>query len=136
MGDAVGDGRVDGVLGDVALDAEVVVAAVSVGVERAELHLHLVGGLPGADDRPRRCGPWPGSRSSSCEMAPQVVEDVLGGDGLGADAAFGEGDVLGNARIEVVADHQHVEMLVDGVDREGAGGVGDEGSTLAAPRRG
>ena len=30
-----------------------------------------------------------------------------------ADAALGEGDVLGDARVEVMADHQHVEMLVD-----------------------
>ena len=48
----------------------------------------------------------------------EIVEDVLGGDGLLADAALGEGDVLGNARIQVMADHQHVQMLVHGVDRE------------------
>ena len=52
------------------------------------------------------------------------METVLGGDGLGADARLGEGDVLGDLRVEVVADHEHVEMLVDGVDREGARGVG------------
>ena len=26
---------------------------------------------------------------------------------------LGEGDVLGDRRVEVMADHQHVEMLVD-----------------------
>jgi hypothetical protein len=29
--------------------------------------------------------------------APEVVEDVLGGDGLAADARLGEGHVLGDA---------------------------------------
>ena len=43
----------------------------------------------------------------------QVVQNVLGGDRLGADAALGEGDVLGDRRVEMVADHQHVQMLVD-----------------------
>ena len=52
------------------------------------------------------------------------MEDVLGRDGLLADAAFGEGDVLGNARAQVVADHQHVEMLGHGVDRVGPRRVG------------
>jgi hypothetical protein len=46
-----------------------------------------------------------------------VVEDVLGGDGLATDAALGERDVLGNLAIEVVTHHQHVEMLVERVDR-------------------
>jgi hypothetical protein len=26
--------------------------------------------------------------------------------------------------VQVVADHEHVQVLVDGVDRQGAGGVG------------
>ena len=46
------------------------------------------------------------------------MQNVLGRDRLLADAAFGKGDILGNARIEMVADHQHVEMLghrIDGV---------------------
>ena len=51
----------------------------------------------------------------------EIVQQILGGDGLGPDARFGEGDVLGNLRVEMMADHQHVEMLVDGVDREGPG---------------
>ena len=43
------------------------------------------------------------------------------------DAALGERDVLGHVRVEVVADHQHVEMLVDRVDRERPGRVGRRG---------
>ena len=58
------------------------------------------------------------------EMRAEVVQDVLGGDGLLADAALGEGDVLGDRRVEVMADHEHVEMLVDRVDGVGPGRVG------------
>ena len=46
------------------------------------------------------------------------MQDVLGRDRLLADAALGECQILGDRRIEVVAHHQHVEMLVDGVARE------------------
>ncbi len=45
----------------------------------------------------------------------EVVQDVLGRDGLAADAALGEGHVLGDRAVEVVADHEHVEMLVQRV---------------------
>ena len=47
------------------------------------------------------------------EKRAEVVQDVLGGDRLAADAALGERDVLRDARVEMVAHHQHVEMLVD-----------------------
>ena len=46
----------------------------------------------------------------SCRMSSAAIVSR-------ADAAFGERHVLGDRRIEVVAHHQHVEMLVDGVDR-------------------
>ena len=46
------------------------------------------------------------------------MEDVLRGDGLAADAAFRERHVLRDARVQMVAHHEHVEMLVEGVDGE------------------
>ncbi|MPN07233.1 hypothetical protein SDC9_154499 [bioreactor metagenome] len=52
------------------------------------------------------------------------MQDILGGDGLTANPALGKRNVLGNGRIEVVAYHQHVQMLVDGVDGERPGGIG------------
>ena len=52
------------------------------------------------------------------------MQDVLGGDRFFPDAAFGEGEVLGNALVEVMADHEHVEMFVERVLRIGARRVG------------
>jgi len=54
----------------------------------------------------------------------EVVQDILGRDRLLADAAFGKGQVLGDRRIEMVAHHQHVEMLVDRVAGEGPRRIG------------
>ena len=65
----------------------------------------------------------------------EVVQDVLGGDGLAADARLGEGHVLGDRRVEVVADHQHVEVLVDGVDRVRPRRVGATTAARSARRR-
>jgi hypothetical protein len=44
------------------------------------------------------------------------VQHVLGGDRLAADPRLGERDVLGHPRVEVVAHHRHVEVLVERVD--------------------
>ena len=47
----------------------------------------------------------------------EIVQDVFGRDRLAANAALGERHVLGDVLVEVVADHQHVEMLVERVHR-------------------
>ena len=122
LGDAVGDRRVDRVLGDVSLDALVVVARAVAG-QRAELHLHLVGGLPGPDDGLADPAHRLRVRAHHADDAA-VVEHVLGADRLGPDAALGERHVLGDAPRQVMADHQHVEVLVDRVDGERPGRVG------------
>ena len=74
------------------------------------------------------------SRADHADRA-QVVEDVFGGDGLAADAALGEGDVLGQILVQVMADHQHVQVLVERVDGVGAGGVGASWAGHWARRR-
>jgi hypothetical protein len=118
----VRNGGVDGVLGHVALDARVVVAG-GVALQAAALHLHLVRGLPGAQDDFAHAAHGLAVAAHHADGA-QVVQDVFGGDGLLADAAFGKGQVFGNAGIEVVAHHEHVHMLVQRVVRVGHGGVG------------
>ena len=62
------------------------------------------------------------------------MQDVLGGDRLLADAALGEGEVLGDALVEVMADHQHVEMLVERVLRIGPRRVGRRGQHVGQAR--
>ena len=124
VGDALRDGRVDGVFGDVAFGAGVVGFAVA--GQGAALGLHLVGGLPGADDHLADAAHGLAVAADHADGA-EVMQDVLRGDGLAADAAFGEGDVLGDVRVQVVADHEHIEMFVERVGRVGPGGVGGAG---------
>ena len=57
-------------------------------------------------------------------MHAAVVQDVLGRDGFGANAALGKGHVLRHRPRQVMAHHEHVEMLVDGVDGERPGRIG------------
>src|SRR5439155_20480045 len=84
---------------------------------------HLVGRLPGADQHLADAAHRLAVGGDHGEGA-EVVQDVLGGDGLAPDAALGEGDVLGDVGVEVVTHHQHVEMLLQRVHRERARRVG------------
>src|SRR5690554_4778566 len=122
MRNSVCDGRVDGVLGDVALDA-MIVGAGAVALQRAALRLHLVGSLPGAQynlaDAPHGLRVGTHDREGA-----QIVQNVFRCDGLTPYAAFGESDVFGDGRIQMVANHQHVQVFVDGVGGEGHGRIG------------
>ena len=61
----------------------------------------------------------------------QVVQDVLGRHRRRPDPRLGEGQVLGDGGVQVVADHQHVEVLVEGVARcSGRVGLVEDGSTF------
>ena len=129
MGDAVGAGGVDGVFGEVAEGAEIVGGAARGAVDGAELGFHFVSSLPGASNDFADAAHGlavAGHHGNGAE----VVEKVLGGDRFRADAGFGKGDVFGNAGVEVVAHHEHVEVLVDGIDGEGSGGVGGGGEDV------
>ena len=110
----VGDGWVDCVLRNVPFDSDVVVVSLFVR-QPAALAAHLVGGLPSAGDHladaPHRLRIGPHDADGA-----QVVEDILGGDGFAPDATFGESYVLGQVLVQMVADHQHVEVLVECVD--------------------
>ena len=118
-------GRPDGVLGDVAPGAHVVGPIISPAVtrQRAAALLHHVRRLPGPDDRLADPSHGLGVRADHRDRA-QVVQDVLGRHGRGPDARGGEGQVLRDRRVQVMADHQHVEVLVERVTRVRAGRVG------------
>ena len=133
MRDAVGQRRVDGVLGHVALGAEVVVMPVVLG-QRPPLQLHLVSRLPGTADHFAHASHGLGVRGDHAEGS-QVVQDVFGGDGLAADTRLGEGHVLLDVGVQVVAHHQHVQVLVDGVHGVGTRGVGGRGQYVGLSAR-
>jgi hypothetical protein len=81
-----------------------------------------VGGLPSARD---------GFSYSTHRLAvaghhgksAEVLQEVLGGDRLATNAGFREGDILGNLGVEVMTNHEHVEVLVDRVFRVWSRGI-------------
>lgn len=111
--------RVDGVLADIPLDAEVIRARPLILGQVAALHLVLVRRIPCAQDdlttaaHSLRVG---GHHADGAE----VVQHVLGGDGFGADARLGKRHVLGDVLGQVMTHHQHVQVLVQRVARVGA----------------
>ena len=117
----MGDGGIDGVLRDVALRAVIIITG-GIFRERAALHFHFVRGLPGANDDFADAAHGLGIAREHADDA-HIVEDVFGGDGFGANAALGESNIFGDIGIQMVADHEHVEMLSDCVNREGACGI-------------
>src|SRR5690554_1810769 len=123
MGDAVGNGGVDGVLGDVAFGAEVVGAAFLVFRQQAALHFHLVGRLPGSADHLTHPAHGLGIRGDHGDHA-HVVQDVFRRDGFPADAGIGKGNVFRDVRVQVVTHHQHVQVFIDGVHGVGPCRVG------------
>ena len=94
--------------------------------QAAALLAHLVGRLPGARDDFADAAHRLGVGTDDADRA-EVVQNVLGRDRFAADAAFGEGHVLGQILVEMMADHQHVEMLVERVDGVGPRGIGGTG---------
>ena len=125
---AVGDRGIDRVFGDVAFDAEIVVAAGFAG-QAAALLFHFVGGLPGARDDFADAAHRLAVAAHHADRA-EVVQNVFRGDGFAANAAFGKRHIFGQVRIEMMADHEHVEMLIDRVDGVRPGGIGGTGQHI------
>ena len=84
--------------------------------ERSSFVLHLAGRLPGPGDDLAHAAHGLGIRAHHAENA-HVMKHVLRRDGLRADAGIREGDILRNPFVQMMADHQHVQVLVDGIDR-------------------
>lgn len=58
------------------------------------------------------------------EECPQVMQNVFSGNGFLADPAFCKSNILGNIAVQMMTNHQHVQMLIDGIDRIRAGWIG------------
>ena len=132
MVDAVGDGRVDRVLGDIAAGTEVVRARV-VLAQVTVAGLHDVRRLPGPHDHLADAAHGLGVGGHHRDGA-HVVQQVLGGHGGGPDPGVGELHVRLDLRVEVVAHDHHVDVLLDGVDREGPGGIRRRGQHVRLAR--
>jgi hypothetical protein len=90
---------------------------------RPAIAAQLVRGLPGPRDHLTDAAHRLAVARHHADGA-DVVQHVLGGNRLAADATFGEGHVFRHVLVEVMTDHEHVQMLVEGVDGERPRGIG------------
>ena len=131
MRDPVGQGGVDGVLGYVSFGSIVIVSRTVFGQGTTET-FHLIGRLPGAKNDFTDPSHGLGIACHNRE-SPHIVKDVFSGHGFTANATFRELDVLGDGLVQMVADHEHVQMLVHSVDSKGSGRVGGGGEHVRFP---
>ena len=96
--------------------------------------LHHVGYLPGPGDdladAAHRLGVGGRDRQSA-----DVVQDVFRRDRGGADAGLREREVFGHRGVEVMTDHEHVEMLSDRVHCVRERGIGRAGDDVRVTRQ-
>jgi hypothetical protein len=120
MTETLGNGRVDGVFAYIPLHSEVVTTTLAAGCsifrQCAPLQLILVRRIPCAQNDLATAAHGLRVGAHHADGA-EVVQDILGGNGLCADAALGKGYVLGDILGQVVAHHEHVEVLVEGIAR-------------------
>ena len=122
MANAMGNGRIDGQLSDIALHSCIVMPATVVR-QGAALHFHFVGGLPATQNHLTHSSHGLAVRAEHADGA-QVVQNVFCGNGFFSYATLGKRQVLGNGGVQMVADHQHVHMFIQGVDGVRSGGIG------------
>ena len=115
LGDSMCDSRVDGVFCNVTFYAEVVVSMSFIFWKRASFVLHFAGCLPCTCDNLAYTAHCLRIRTHHAENT-HVMEYILCCDGLRTDSGISKSNVFRNLFVQVMAYHQHVQMLVQCVD--------------------
>ena len=122
------DGGVDGELGQISQHPKVIVLRCILG--QLPLHLpHFVRRLEQACKiltHPAHCLGIGGIDAEN----PQVMQYILGSHSFRANAAFGEGHILGNTGVQMMTYHEHVHVLGQRVHCVGPGGIGGRGQHI------
>ena len=116
------DRRINCVFGDVALYSKVVIA-LGILRESAPLYFHLVCGLPRARDHFTDAAHRLRVTRNHAEHT-QIVEDVFSRNSFRPDPALGERNVFRHEWIQMMTDHQHVQVLGYSVNGEGPCRIG------------
>ena len=122
-------GRVDGVLGDVALDPFVVGPLRLLLRQSPDALLHDGRELPALGDVLGQPAHALGVGGEDRDRA-HVVQEVLRGHGLRADAALGERHVLRQVEVHDMSEHGHRHALFERQGREGIGRIGRGGNDV------
>ena len=111
-------GGINRILTHIPLDAEIIRIGALILRQRASLHFILMRSIPRPEHDLAAATHGLRVRRHHADGA-EIVQHVLGGDSLSADARLGERDVLRDVARQVVAHHEHVEVLIERVARKG-----------------
>src|SRR5580700_3769112 len=111
----LGNRGIDRVFRDIAPGPEIVVVAYLL-CQPAELFPHFIGGLPCTKNHFAYASHGLTIRRNNRECA-QIMQNILRCYSLLADSTFSEGNILGNASVEVMSDHNHIESLFERIRR-------------------
>ena len=117
MAHSLSNGRINRILRNIPLHPKVVGIRANVLFQRSKLGLVLTRRLPRPEDD-LSTPPHGLAVTGHHRYRAHVVQDVFCGDGLFADAGLCERDVFGDGLGQVVADHEHVQVLRDCVFRQ------------------
>lgn len=111
VSETLGKRWVNGILAHIPLYPIVIRTGALILLQEAPLHLVLMRSVPRPQDDLATAthGLRIGTHHAD---GTKIVENVLGSNGLSADATLREGDVLGDVLGQMVANHQHVEVFV------------------------
>ena len=113
---------IDCIFGDIALHTHIVIFTSFFG-QASTLYFHLMRSLPRPNDNLANTSHCLTIRCNDRKRA-HIMQNILSRDRLTPDATLGKGYILWNRFIQMVTDHQHIEMFFQRVDGIGARWVG------------
>ena len=122
LGNTVCDCRVDGIFGNISFYTEVVVSVTFIFRKRSSLAFHLACCLPGTGDDLTDTSHCLGIGAHHAEHT-HIVKDILCCDRFRTDTGICKSDIFRDLFVQMVAYHQHVQMLIQSIYSEWHGRV-------------
>ena len=136
--------RVNRIFSDISFDSEVIIILIKISFAKSKmtgillffsrciwhkmtaLSFHFIGSLPSTNND--------FSHTSHCLRVTThhgdsacVVQNIFSSNGLFTNTTFSERHIFCDSRTQMMTDHQHIKMLIDGIHREGPRRVGRGG---------
>src|SRR5690606_1857161 len=112
---SVCDCWIDGVLCNISFNPEIIRISLTIFREASTLYLHFVCNLPSSAYYFSNTAHGLRIRSKHGYGA-HIMQYIFSGNGLFSDTARGECYILIYTFVQMVADHQHIEVLIHGVN--------------------
>ena len=114
LGNTVCDCRIDGIFGDITFYTEVVIVMSCIFRKCTSLIFHLTCCLPGTCDNLTYTSHSLRVRAHHTEDT-HIMKNILCCDCLRTDSGICKCNIFRNSLVKVMADHQHIQMLIQSV---------------------